>query len=89
MAKDSLVEGVRQFELKMLQGMYKEAAKIREERSLPAEMLQDSVTKAYEKNMNLGEYSVAADLAKLYGLPENQIKNAAVKSFQRKVCKIN
>ena len=81
MAENTLSEGVRLFEEKMASGLYKEAAKVREDRSLPLDMLQEAATKAYRKNVDLGEYSVAAALAKLYDLPENLIKGAAIRSI--------
>lgn len=74
MAEKALTEAVGLFEEKMAQGRYKEAAKIREDHSLPLDMLRDAVTKEYSRVLGLGEYSLAADLAKEYSLSEKLIR---------------
>lgn len=55
MAENTLAEGARQFAARMDQGAYKEAARIKEELGLPADMLFDAVKRAYDANMKRGD----------------------------------
>ena len=55
LADNTLAEGARQFNAKMNQGAYKEAARIKSDFGLPNEMLSDAVKKAYEANMRKGD----------------------------------
>ena len=71
MAEKILTDAVKLFEEKMAQGKYTESAKIREDYSIPADMLQGSVEKEYHRLLRLGEHSIAADLAKDYALPDD------------------